>query len=238
MKLKPGTKVLHHPAKEEITRRFMEGQSINEVHRWLNSCYSKSPRYRLSAPTLQAFRKEVLKLEGQALRDLQEVKKEKDAALEIEYAAQAVQSTSAYKDKLNQIADKNLDVATKIIHLDSIISDRIENWFNILKSGEQIPPKADTELRKYIDQQVVVLQQYRKLVEGMADKRVDYNVNITVMNEQIQTIQGVIRDLICEELGAEKAIEFLGKLSDRLGQAQSAKELPAKVQDVTFKQLE
>jgi hypothetical protein len=194
---KKPNKILTHPDKEEITSRFLAGESIRTVFAWLNGKWSHNKYRKVSMPTLQAFRRESLELSGKVLRDIQEAKKVKDAELEATYAAQAVQSTSAYRDKLNQIADKNLDVASKIIQLDSIIGDRLEHWFNLIKSGDQIPPKADYELRKYIDQQVLVLQQYRKLVEGMADKRIDYNVNITVMNEQIQTIQGVIRDLIC-----------------------------------------
>ena len=116
-----------------------------------------------------------------------------------------------------------------------LIGDRLEHWFNLINSGQELPPKADYELRKYIEQQMLVLTQYRKLVEGMADKRVDYNVNITVMNDQILSIQSVIRELVCEELGPEKAIEFIEKLSNRLTQVEPQKTLPGKVEDVGFK---
>jgi len=229
-------KVSLHPNKEEIIEKLVNGESIREIVKWLDAKYGKSPKLhhlKVSLPTLQAFRKEVLKLDGQVLKDLQEQRKKQDAELEAGVIKQAVTSTNAYRDRLNKIADKHLDVATKIIQLDAVIGDRIEHWYNLIKSGEGLPDKSDYELRKYIDQQMVILRDWKKLVEGMADKRVDYNVNITVMNEQIQTIQTVIRDLICEEMGPEKAIEFLEKLSNRLSTGQENKALSGKVVDVT-----
>ena len=38
-----------------------------------------------------------------------------------------------------------------------------------------------------------VLGQYKKLVEGMADKTIDYNVNINVLNDQLNIIRDVIK---------------------------------------------
>lgn len=232
-------KIKNHPDKDEIIERFSRGESIREVQKWLNCKYRVwSKHNKISAPTLQLFRKEVMKLDGKVLEDLKKIKKEKDKELEKEYIEQQVISTNAYKEKLNQVANTHLDVAGKILQMDAIIGDRLEYWFNLLKSGDQLPPKADNELRKYIDQQMIILQQYKKLVEGMADKKIDYNVNITVMNEQISTIQSTIRELITEELEPEKAIIFLDKLTDRLNNAQLPKELPAKVTTVEFDKLE
>jgi hypothetical protein len=228
------SKIERHPDLEEITARFMAGESIRDVHKWLNAKYSRSSTHnKLSMPTLNAYRKGTLKLDGKVLKDIQDAKREKDKQFELQYTEQIASGTNAYVEKINQIASSQLDVSARILQMDAVVGDRIEHWYNLIKSGEQLPAKADHELRKYVDQQLLILQQYRKLVEGMADKRVDYNVNITVMNEQILSIQGVIRDLICEELGPEKAIEFLGKLSDRLNPGSALKEL-GPIQDVKF----
>jgi hypothetical protein len=236
MRISKRNKILHHPDREEIVKRLSEGESVRSVHSWLNYKYAKFSKHnKVSIPTLQAFRKEVMGMEGKALRDVQDARKREEAELEKQYAEQAVVSTNAYKDKINAIAGQHLDVSTKILQMDAIVADRMEYWFNLLKQGDEAPShKVDYELRKYIDQQMAILQQYKKLVEGMADKRVDYNVNITVMNDQLKALQAVIRDLICEELGPEKAIEFMGKLTDRLEGLDRAKQLPEKVTNVTF----
>lgn len=235
---KGSEKILRHPDKDEIVRRLTEGESVRNVHKWLSGKYANyNKKLKISVPTLQMFRKEVLKIDGQVLEDLNRARKEEDKRLEAEYVAQAVKSTNAYKDRLAQIADKNLDVASRMIQLDAVIGDRIEHWYNLISAGEALPDKADYELRKYIDQQMQILRDWKKLIEGIADKRVDYNVNITVMNEQLSAIQTVIKDVIYEELGVEKAMEFMDKLSNRLNQ-NSQKALPENIQEATFKQIE
>ena len=227
-------KVLSHPDKEEITSRLLEGDGVREVAKWLASKYARSSKFlKISVPTLQDYRKGVLGIEGEVLKGIQTARKAKDMELEAGYINAAAKSTNAYKDKLEQIADRTLDVATRIIQMDAIVGDRIEHWFNLIKSGEALPESADYELRKFVDQQLQVLVQYRKLVEGMADKRIDYNVNVTVMNEQVHELQSAVVDLIREEMGPEKAIDFMEKLSNRLGSGQEVKALPGKVVDVT-----
>jgi small-conductance mechanosensitive channel len=225
-------KIQRHPRQDEIIARLSAGESVRSVQTWLNKIYERNPIWKVSLPTLQTFRKEVLKIDGKVLKDIQEERGKQEDELETQYIAQAVTDSSAYQDKIKQIADSHLDVATRIIQMDAIVGDRLEHWFNLVKAGEDLPQKADYELRKYIDQQMMILTQYKKLIEGMADKRVDYNVNITVMNEQIQGMQSVIVDLIREEMGPEKALDFMDKLSNRLSSVNETKALPGKVVDV------
>lgn len=233
-------KLERHPDKEEIIARLCSGESLAGVYNWLRGKYGNhrnSARLCLSQPTLQIYRQEVLKLEGQVLLDLQAQKRADDNHFEQQVEARAVHLTSAYKETINKVASAQLDVSTRILQLDAIVGERIESWFNMIKSGEEVPRNADTDLRKYIDQEIVLLQQWRKLVEGMADRKVDYNVNITVMNDQIQTIQSVIRDLVCEKMGPEQALEFIEELNNRLTSPTQPKALPGKVEDVGFKVL-
>jgi hypothetical protein len=212
----------------------MEGESVRSVHTWLEQKYSKSSRHnRVSIPTLQAFRKETLKLEGKVLGDIIEAKKLRDAEEEAIVAEQIVKGTSAYRETIEKIADKSLDVATRLIQLDAVVGDRIEHYYNLLKSGEAVPEKAEYDLRKYIDQMMALNRDWKKMIEGMADKRIDYNVNVTVMNEQVHELQSAVMDLIREELDPEKAIDFMEKLSNRLGGGPEIKALPGKVVDVT-----
>lgn len=209
-------KIENHPDREIIVQKLSNGESVRHIRSWLKKKHPTSKYLHLSIPTLQEYRKEVMGLEGKVLQDIQNVKRAQDQQIETKIIQQSVQNTNAYQEKLTQIADKHLDVSTRLLQMDAVIGDRIEYWYNLVKSGEELPDKCDRELRKYIDQQILLLQQYKKLVEGMADKTVDYNVNITVMNEQIGTIQSVIRECIFEEFGIEKAMDFMERLSKRL----------------------
>jgi len=237
-------KILKHPDKEEVIRMLNEGESVRNIEAHFKKKYPSNKSLWLSTVTLQKFRKDNLNLEGKVLKDIQEARDTQNRMIEEKMLQQSLEATNAYKEKIGQIADQHLDVATKIIQLDAIIGDKIEYWYNVAKSGEEVPARADKELRKFIDQQVVILQQYKKLVEGMADKTVDYNVNVTVVNDQITAIRDVIREIIAE-LGTEKAMMFMDKLNKKLGQTSyRPRELNAapvditKLQDVEFELLE
>ena len=62
---------------------------------------------------------------------------------------------------------------------------------------------------------MVLLGQYKKFVEGLADKTVDYNVNITVINDQIIAIRDVIRECIAE-FEPDVALRFMEKLNHKM----------------------
>lgn len=206
---------MKHPDKEEIISKLNDGESVRAVEAWLKEKYPNNKNMWITSVTLQTFRKDKLNLEGKVLKDIQEAKEVEKRKIEETMRQRQLEATNAYQDKINEIANTQLDVHTQIAQLNSVVESRIAYWYNMIASGEELPAKADTELRKYIDQQVSILQQYKKLVEGMADKTIDYNVNVTVFNDQISLIRDAIRDTIAE-LGTEQAMVFMDKLSRRL----------------------
>jgi len=209
------SKILKHPEKEEIIKRLNDGQSIRAVAKWIKEKYPNNKKLQLSTVTLQSFRKKNLQLKGKVLKDIQEAAVVQQRAIEEQQRQAQLESTNAYQDKINNIADTHLDVANKILQLDSIIENRMEYWFNAISNGEASPEQADKQLRSYMDRQMAMLQQYKKFVEGMADKTVEHNVNITVMNEQIVVIRDVIRDVMLE-FNPDIAMMFMEKLNKRL----------------------
>jgi hypothetical protein len=208
-------KILKHPDKEEIVKRLNDGESIRKTCAWLQEKYPTNKKLWISTVSLQKFRKDNLQLDGKVLKDIQEAVVIQNRALEEQQREIQLESTNAYQDKINQIANTHLDVANKIMQLDGIIEDRMEYWFNAIKSGEADPRLADKEMRGYMDRQMALLQQYKKFIEGMADKTVEHNVNITVMNEQIAVIRDVIRGII-EEFNPDLAMVFMEKLNASL----------------------
>ena len=211
-------KILRHPDKDEIVRMLNDGESVRTINNHLKKKHPNNKSLWISTVTLQDFRKTNLNLEGQVLKDIQEASKIQKRQIEEKLIQQQLQSTNSYQEKINKIASSHLDVSQKIIQLDAVVGDRIEYWYNLSKSGGEVPARADHELRKFIDQQVLILGQYKKLVEGMADKTIDYNINVNILNDQISIIRDAIKETIAEEFGVEKAISFMDKLSRRLKQ--------------------
>jgi len=209
-------KISQHPDREEIIRKLTDGESVRTMEAWLKEKYPDKKNLQLSHVSLQNYRKAHLNVHGKVLKDIQEAKAIEDRKIQETMRQRQVESTNAYQDKINSIASEHLDVTKQIIQLNAVVEKRIEYWYNTIESGQELPAKADIEMRKYIDQQISILQQWKKLVEGMADKTVDYNVNVTVFNDQISIIRDVIRETIAD-LGPEQGIVFMDKLNKRLG---------------------
>lgn len=206
---------MRHPDKEELIEMLNNGESVRGIDAKLKKKYPNNKNLWLSSVTLQKFRKDNLQLEGRVLKDIQEAGRSQKQQLEEQEKQQALESSDAYKKRLNEIVGSKLDVARKILQLDAVIETRMEYWFNAVSSGEESASKGDKELRQFMDRQMALLGQYKKFVEGMADKTVDYNVNVTVMNEQIGIIRNVIRECIAD-FEPERAMLFLEKLNNRL----------------------
>jgi len=178
-----------------------------------------------------------LQLKGKVLKDIQEVAVVQKRQVEEQQRHAELQATNAYQDKINEIADTHIDVSRKLLQLDKIIGDRIEYWFNAIGTGEAAPQQADKEMRQYMDRQMVMLQQYKKFVEGMADKTIEHNVNITVMNEQITAIRDVIRDVMLE-FNPDTAMMFMERLNRRLTGLEYTPEVAEEVNTKTINVIE
>jgi len=230
-------KILKHPDKESIIRMLNDGESIRKVAAWTKEKYPTNKGLHLSTVTIQKFRKDNLQLDGKVLKDIQEASVVQNRVIEEQQRQVQLESTNAYQDKINQIADTHLDVASKIMQLDTIIEDRMEYWFNVIKTGEADPKLADKEIRGYMDRQMALLQQYKKFIEGMADHTVEHNVNITVMNEQISMIRDVIRDII-GEFSPDLAMVFVEKINSKLNNLEYLPQVSDGVSDKELQAIE
>jgi len=233
---------MKHPDKEEIIEMLNNGESVRGIEAQLKEKYPNNKKLWLSSVTLQTFRKTKLQLEGKVLKDIQEVGRTQKQQLEEQGRQQQLEASDAYRKKISEIADSKLDVARKILQLDAVIETRMEYWYNAVSSGEAVASKGDKELRQFIDRQMALLGQYKKFVEGMADKTVDYNVNVTVMNDQIDVLRDVIRECIAE-FEPDVALRFMENLKHKLGALSYRAELPApqvsleELQEVEFEVL-
>ena len=227
------SKILNHPDSKTIIRRLTEGVPIRELVDWLDKKYPYSKKLKLTGPTLQKFRKDYLNINGQVLKDIQEAAKEKRLERKQSIVDAKVYNSSAYKDKVNEIADTHLDVARKILQLDNIIESRMEYWFNAIQSNDATPSQADKEMRQYMDRQIDLLKQYKKFVDGIADRAIGGSVNISTMHDQISTIRDVIHEIL-QEFSPEQAIIFMDKFNRRLMEVDY---VPKKADDLDISDL-
>jgi hypothetical protein len=221
-------KILKHPDKDDIIRMLNDGESVRKVSAWTREKYPTNKSLHLSTVTLQKFRKKSLQLDGKVLKDIQDASLVQQRALEEQQRQVQLESSNAYQEAISEIAGTHLDVSRRLRELDKIIGDRIEYWFNTITAGDATPQQADKEIRQYMDRQMAMLQQYKKFVEGMADKTIEHNVNITAVNDQISIIRDAIRDVLLE-FSPEIAMRFMEKLNAKLDMLDYSPESPKPV---------
>lgn len=189
-------KILNHPDKEDLIRLLLEGESVKEVERWLKTKYPRSKRLHISYMTLQKFRSDNLNLKGDVLDDIKTRRTEVDKESVEAETRMVISNSSAYRQKIEEIATEKLDVSRRLLEMDSLINSRLEFYYNMLQDGGTL--REDKIFIEYINTMKGLMQDWKKYVEGVADKRVEHNININVVNEQARILKETVIDVLGE----------------------------------------
>ena len=209
------SKVLRHPDKESIIKKLLSGDSVKEVERWLKTKYPRTKRLHISYMTLQKFRSENLDLRGDVLEEVKNRRSDADKdAIESE-AKMIIASSSAYQDKISEIADAELDVTRRLLEMDKLINSRIKYYYNLLSDGGTI--KEDKIFLEYINTMKGIMQDWKKYIEGVADKKIEHNINVNVVNEHASALKMAVLDVL-SELNPELIPIFVNKLNIKMNE--------------------
>jgi len=211
-KTKPN-KVLTHPEREEIISKLLNGESVKEVEAWLKKKHPRKKRLQISYATLQKFRKNHLHLEGEVLENIKAARKEKDSESG-ELEAKAILATSsAYQKKLEEIVSNELDGNRKILEMMTIISSRIEHYFNVLQiKGNR---QDDKMLIDLLNAQRGLVQDWKKYVDGVADQKIEHNINVNVVNEQVTVLKNIVFEVL-QDLDPTLIPAFVNQVNNKL----------------------
>lgn len=210
-------KVLRHPDKEDIIRRLLDGESVKEVERWLRSKHPKSKRLQVSYMTLQKFRSEHLNLKGDVLDDIKNRRSEVDKESKEAEVRSIVLSSSSYQQKIEEIATSELDVTKRLLEMDSLVTSRIEYYFNILSQGGTI--REDKIFLEYINTLKSLMQDWKKYIEGFADKKIEHNINLNIIDEQARVIKEAVYEVL-QEMQPELIPVFVDKMDIKMRRLQ------------------
>lgn len=205
-------KILNHPDKEDLIRLLLEGESVKEVERWLKTKYPRTKRLHVSYMTLQKFRSENLNLKGDVLDDIKTRRVEVDKESLDAETKMVIHNSSAYQRKIEEIATEKLDVSRRLLEMDSLINSRLEFYYNMLQNGGSL--REDKIFIEYINTMKGLMQDWKKYVEGIADKRVEHNININVVNEQARILKETVIDVLAE-ISPDLITVFVDKLENK-----------------------
>ena len=206
-------KVLNHPEKEEIIKKLLSGDSVKEVERWLKKKHPRTKRLHVSYMTLQKFRSEHLNLKGEVLEDIKDKRQEVDRESKEAEAKMIISSSSSYVQKIEEIASTELDVSKRLVEMDALINSRIEYYFNLLQQGGTI--REDKVFIDYINTMKSIMQDWKKYIEGFADKKIEHNININVVNEQAKILKEAVLDVL-QEMNPDLIPVFVDRLEDKM----------------------
>jgi len=206
-------KILNHPDKEELIKKLLEGDSVKEVERWLKDKYPRTRRLHISYMTLQKFRGEHLNLKGEVLDDIKNRRGEIDKEASEAEARMVVKASSSYQQKIEEIASSELDVTKRLLEMDSLINSRIEYYYNLLEQGGSL--REDKIFIEYINAMKAILQDWKKYIEGVADKKIEHNININIVNEQAMILKESVLEVL-QELSPNLVPIFIDKLDAKM----------------------
>lgn len=206
-------KVFKHPEKEEIIKRLLNGESVKAMEAWLKKKHPKRRSLWISYATLQKFRKEHLHLDGEVLDNIKAAKKDQDVTSKELEARALIASSSAYQQKINEIASNELDANRKILEMITLVSSRLEYYFNMLQSGGSI--RDDKMFLEILNTQRSLVQDWKKYVDGVADKKIEHSVSINLVNEQVTVLKNIVFEVL-QDLDPKFVPIFIEKINSRL----------------------
>jgi hypothetical protein len=209
------SKIINHPDKERIIEKLLSGESVKEIETWLEKKYPRSKRLHVSYMTLQKFRSDNLNIKGDVLEDIKNKKNEIDKKnIELE-TKMIVQSSNAYRQKIDEIASSELDVTRRLLEMDRLVNSRIEHYFNLLETGGSI--KEDKIFLEYVNTMKSLMQDWKKYIEGFADKKIEHNINVNIVNEHARILKETILEIL-REMDPKLIPTFVEKVNYKMRQ--------------------
>jgi chorismate mutase len=208
-------KVMEHPDKNRIIKWLTtEGMGVRKVSKMLREMYPDDKAKQLSVPTLQAFRKEHLKVEGDALEDMKKAARQQTGEKALAKEHTVVRNLPSYKQKLAEIVDLHIDIKRGLVGMEKLITARLEDLFDAAARGE-ITIDKEKLLQGYFDRYFMMIDKWAKYVDKVADFRVEANINVTVIQDQMAVLRQAVHELL-REMDPELAISFLDRLNGRM----------------------
>jgi deoxyadenosine/deoxycytidine kinase len=213
----PFPKIMEHPDKNRIVKWLRDGKGVRWVSRQLREMYPDDKSRQLSVPTLQSFRKAHLRLDGDALGDIKKAAREhaNEKALSKEHTE--VRNLPSYKQKLAEIVDLHIDIKKGLVAMEALITARLEELFDTLHQRREFSIDKEKLLQGYFDRYFIMIDKWAKYVEKVADFRVEANINVTVIQDQMAVMRQAVQELL-QEMDPDMAISFLGRLNGKMRQ--------------------
>lgn len=217
-KIKPGKKkfekIVAHPDRNLITKLLSQGEGVRSVEKILKDRHPDDKSKHITFMTLQAYRKNFLNLDKEALSIIKQEEQAKLKAKQEALIDRQIKNLPSYKEALGSVKNEHIDIRRTLKNLEVLINHRMEILFDLGAQGK-LSQKREENLLGYMEKQLSVLEKWGKYVDKIADKTIQTDVNITVVQDQAVLIREAILEAL-DEVSPEIKIKFLEKLNSKL----------------------
>jgi hypothetical protein len=211
------SKILSHPDKNFIVRSLTQGKGVRSLAKEIKELHPNNKKLHISVPTLQAFRRDKLNLEGQALEAVKQAAKEKAVAKEEKKEDTQLRKIPAFREAAEKAASLHVDIRQELQELLATIKLRVEDLFDRAAAGT-LTVNEEANLHKYFASWTTTIQNWAKYVDKIADHTIETNVNITIIEDQMAALRAAVRDTIEEEMDHDAATRFMHRLSQKINE--------------------
>jgi len=211
------SKILGHPNKNLIVRMLTNGHGVRAVAKELKNLHPKDKKLHVTPTTLQKFRKQHLNLEGDVLDSVKQATREKKEIKDKKKEESKLRRIPAFRQAVEKAANLHVDIRQELQELLVTVKMRVEDLFDRAAEGT-LSVNEEANLHKYFAGWTTTIQQWAKYVDKIADKTIETNVNITIIEDQMAAIRSAVRETIEEEMDHETATRFMHRLSNKIAE--------------------
>jgi small-conductance mechanosensitive channel len=206
------SKIVSHPEKTEIITKLVNGESTKNIAQYLKDKYSKPDEghLRISASLLQEF---LDSYGDEYVYAKKIIQKDADSKLD-KKIAESLLDNRAWKERLVQTVDKQVNYLDKIDHLITILETRAEQLFDFIQSDPE-NTKTDYIFTKYLEQLMLTLEKADKIRNDKPDIRIEHSYTVQMVEQQSAAFQEAIRRVL-DRLGPDYASMFMDMLGEEL----------------------
>ena len=208
-----------HPDSKEILSKLLSGSTPKDVAAWLKLKYpEKSQKHlRLSQKLLKEFTdSQYTNYYDQFQEDLavlSDPEKKKDKGL-----SYALTHIKPYRERMEEIADQQLNTLLTIEKNMGIVLTRIEQMYDLIQN-DPTNAKLDNTFIRYMKLLQDGMETIEKIKSNSIDNLAHHNFTMQAMQDNVMIMQDAIRETMVE-IDPEMASAFMDKLYNKLNEAQ------------------
>lgn len=212
-----------HPLSKEIIAKLLSGSSPKDVSQWLKIKYTDKDQkhLRLSQKILKEFNdSQYTNYYEQFQEDLASLTSSNKNDKELSYT---LTNIKPYRERMEELADKQLNSLTTIEKNMGIILTRFEQMYDMIQN-DPTNAKFDNTFIKYMNLIKDGMETIERMKLNSVDNLAQHNFTVQAMQDNINVIQDAVRETLAE-MDTNLSSIFMDKLYNKLNNLQPVQQM-------------